>query len=322
MMKRIILLSIFLFCTVSIFTTDNMGSIIYNPPADSFTVTIGGPYLSSFTFPYYYWACNSLCEMIYYSEELADAGMEEAFITSMTYYYCDNASYPGLGCNIWIGETDLISPPHNWISASDLQIVFAGEFSAEGFTGSVEFNFIEPYHYTGDNLVILLNHPWDGLWGGNLGFYMMDTYQYPDRSKSIYSDTFEYNPYDPPLAGSYLSYIPYTTFVCSTYVNDADDQFLKQEPIASFKNVYPNPFNPIIYFDLEILQNSTVDIAVYNLLGKHIKTVFGGELNRGRKTFFWDGRDNRDKVVTSGIYFTELSINGSTTEVKKIVLLK
>ncbi|MDP8267214.1 MAG: S8 family serine peptidase [Candidatus Tenebribacter davisii] len=83
---------------------------------------------------------------------------------------------------------------------------------------------------------------------------------------------------------------------------------------------YPNPFNPAttIYFEADEF-TETMDLSIYNLKGQKIKTFMG--LPGGKVgTVTWNGTNNNDQPVSSGIYFYKLNIEDSP--VNKMIMIK
>ena len=84
---------------------------------------------------------------------------------------------------------------------------------------------------------------------------------------------------------------------------------------------YPNPFNPstMISFDLNV--RLTLNLRIFDQLGREIITLFSGTLEQGKHSYIWNGRDKYGKEVSSGIYFSQLYA-GDRQMVRKITLLK
>jgi hypothetical protein len=86
---------------------------------------------------------------------------------------------------------------------------------------------------------------------------------------------------------------------------------------------YPNPFNPetTIQFTAENVESA--EVIIYNIKGQKIKTfdviLCGGE---GQSSMIWNGTDDNDKPVSSGIYFYKLRVYGKETASKKMILIK
>ncbi len=79
---------------------------------------------------------------------------------------------------------------------------------------------------------------------------------------------------------------------------------------------YPNPFNPTTVIEFELLQNSDVEVVVYNLEGKEIAILQNGYLSNGIYKFEFDGSD-----LPSGIYLYKVSTQ-QFTQTKKMILAK
>ena len=85
---------------------------------------------------------------------------------------------------------------------------------------------------------------------------------------------------------------------------------------------YPNPFNPTTTIEFSLPSDSEVTISIYNLKGQKLKTIINQSLPKGKHQTLWNGIDNRDKPVSSGVYFYKLDIDGKTKGMKKMLLLK
>ncbi len=95
-------------------------------------------------------------------------------------------------------------------------------------------------------------------------------------------------------------------------------------PASSFHLVnLPNPFNPstTIKFSIEPnKQNEPVELIIYNVKGQKIKklTVI---LSGVEGSAIWDGTDENNKLVSSGIYFYKMK-SGDYQKSRKMLLLK
>ena len=84
---------------------------------------------------------------------------------------------------------------------------------------------------------------------------------------------------------------------------------------------HPNPFNPATTIEYTIPTQTHVTLKIYDVLGKEIKTLVNETQSAGKKSISWDGKDNNNNGVSTGIYFYKLSTT-TNTEVKKMVLMK
>lgn len=86
---------------------------------------------------------------------------------------------------------------------------------------------------------------------------------------------------------------------------------------------YPNPFNMEINFSYNIPVNSAgrITAEIYNILGEKVKTLLNEEVAPGIHKLKWDGRNESNAVMPSGIYLLKLK-NSNRVIVKKLMLLK
>ena len=84
---------------------------------------------------------------------------------------------------------------------------------------------------------------------------------------------------------------------------------------------YPNPFNPTTTISFSILEESKIELSIYNINGQKIKSLLNDQIVAGEHSIVWTGVDFTGKKVSSGIYFYKL-ITPSATHTKKMLLLK
>lgn len=103
-------------------------------------------------------------------------------------------------------------------------------------------------------------------------------------------------------------------------VLDEDSLTLKSERFLLNQNS-PNPFNSGTNISYSLPTAGRVELTIYDLLGRRIRTLIDECQMPGPKSFNWDATDERGDVVASGIYFCRLKA-GSLHETKKMLLLK
>lgn len=70
----------------------------------------------------------------------------------------------------------------------------------------------------------------------------------------------------------------------------------------------PNPFNPRTRIEFVLPATSPVDLTVYDVAGRRVRTLAAGTaLAAGRHALTWDGRSERGEPLASGTYFYRLS---------------
>ena len=105
----------------------------------------------------------------------------------------------------------------------------------------------------------------------------------------------------------------------ATAIDDDNNDILPVK-FTLYQN-YPNPFNPITRIDYNLPIASDVTLKVYNILGQEVKTLVDVREKAGHKTVYWDGKNNANKSVASGLYLYRLTAE-DFTETKKMLLLK
>jgi hypothetical protein len=83
----------------------------------------------------------------------------------------------------------------------------------------------------------------------------------------------------------------------------------------------PNPFNPATKIAFALDRAGPVQLAVYDLQGRRIRTLIDEPLAAGPHDLMWDGRDDAGHQAASGTYVYRLTTNGSTLS-HKMTLVK
>lgn len=77
---------------------------------------------------------------------------------------------------------------------------------------------------------------------------------------------------------------------------------------------YPNPFNPETTIEVHLIEESDVQLEIFDITGRKVKTLVSGRYSRGAYNFTWDGRDEGGKVLSSSVYlyrFYTLPVSGN-----------
>lgn len=91
---------------------------------------------------------------------------------------------------------------------------------------------------------------------------------------------------------------------------------------ATLGQNYPNPFNPTtkIYYSV-FGETVPTELVIYNLKGQKVKQLVNDDLSSGQYSVVWNGKDDYDRVVSSGVYFYKMK-SGIYTDTKKMILMK
>jgi len=89
---------------------------------------------------------------------------------------------------------------------------------------------------------------------------------------------------------------------------------------ALYQN-YPNPFNPVTTIKFDLPKRTEVKLIIYNILGQEIITLLNENKDSGRFEVKWNGRNNANSSVASGLYILKI-ITNNFTKSKKMLLLR
>ena len=99
-------------------------------------------------------------------------------------------------------------------------------------------------------------------------------------------------------------------------INSVDNGEINSNLDYKLSQNYPNPFNPSTTIEFDLLKSSNVQVTIYDITGKEVRTLVNGYLPIGHYSTKFDGRN-----LAGGIYLYRL-IAGNFTQTKKMVLLK
>jgi chitinase len=86
-------------------------------------------------------------------------------------------------------------------------------------------------------------------------------------------------------------------------------------------HAYPNPFNPVCNIEIELAMEEHVQLNVFSVNGQHLATLVDDRLQKGRYSFAWNGRNEKNGNMSSSLYFVKLAGEKSHI-VKKVIYLK
>jgi hypothetical protein len=106
-------------------------------------------------------------------------------------------------------------------------------------------------------------------------------------------------------------------------------------PVADgvISNIAPNPTRGRVTFSVSVPRTyggspsaptrlaTPVDVSIYSVNGQRVRTLSGGDVLEDMMTLRWDGTDEKNRPVPSGIYFVRATA-GSTKGFQKIVLIR
>jgi hypothetical protein len=133
---------------------------------------------------------------------------------------------------------------------------------------------------------------------------------------------YSYDPSEPVY-----TVVEYAIMICPKLTTvEEEEEIITFEDFQLFQN-HPNPFNNETIIKYTLSKSCHVSLIIYNILGRKVKTLVMEYQKAGLKMVSWDGRDEKGKDLSSGIYFYQLSAGsigkvGEITQTKRMLLLK
>jgi hypothetical protein len=88
-----------------------------------------------------------------------------------------------------------------------------------------------------------------------------------------------------------------------------------------YQNV-PNPFNPITSIRFAMPRLSHINISIYDLKGRNVRTLHDGNIATGFHSVDFNGRSDKGEVLPSGIYVCRMSSRDGFNGTIKMIMMK
>jgi hypothetical protein len=89
-------------------------------------------------------------------------------------------------------------------------------------------------------------------------------------------------------------------------------------PLSYAFSIYPNPFAKQTRVDYAIPEPTSVEVKIYDVTGKLIKTLINKKLEPGYYQIDWYGKDTIGRKVAAGVYFILMNAQGFESQQKVI----
>ncbi len=257
------------------------------------------------------------------------SGMETVISNSGTgIYYNWNVTLPGA---IPVLDISPDSPPAN--PADDYRFVVNYELPKEILYGT---NFDDNNEFSKSTTP------------GHIGFFICDENNFNNYTNNQSFEAFEINQNNPgnmidfvlPSSDSWYAVFSNEEKLITTqelqvnmelYQNIPsgvpDEELTELYPGITLYPNYPNPFNPSTTISFSLNTENTekkTELIIYNIKGQKIKTLYpfpSGSCRIGTRSVIWDGTDENNQPVSSGIYFYKLKA-GDIEISKKMLMMK
>ena len=84
---------------------------------------------------------------------------------------------------------------------------------------------------------------------------------------------------------------------------------------------FPNPFNPKTKIRYDLQKSGFVNIDIYNVIGKHIKSLVNEKQEIGYQSVYWNATDASGQPVPAGLYIYTIQTDDFSST-KKMILVK
>jgi hypothetical protein len=92
-------------------------------------------------------------------------------------------------------------------------------------------------------------------------------------------------------------------------------------PLARLEPNFPNPFNKATRIDYSLRETRFVQLDIFDVRGRIIRSLVNGVQGPGEHRVEWDGRDEQGRPAATGVYFASLRA-GSFRKIRKMTLLR
>ncbi len=200
--------------------------------------------------------------------------------------------------SLWVSALDL-SPDESTLLVGTLTAAWGGPLGGTNYLFdmadlSEPFDYVGNWHDSEGTGVGVTDGPRGGFWDADGNLYLADFY-----SNAIFH------------------------YADSDNLTIADED--KQSNIIVNQYVlsqnYPNPFNPNTKIEFMIPFMEQVNVSVYNLEGRLVKTLVNQVMSAGNHVVNWDGTNEIGAKVSTGMYIYQLKTN-STNLNRRMTFIK
>ena len=131
---------------------------------------------------------------------------------------------------------------------------------------------------------------------------------------NIPSGTYEY--YVTAMYGNYESDHSNTVEID---ISSAENEIVQYQ--TELLSNYPNPFNPKTSISFSLKEDSKINLEVFDIRGRKVTTLLNSVQSAGIHSVTWEGLDENDHRIGSGIYFYKLTA-GNYSKIRKMILLQ
>lgn len=107
----------------------------------------------------------------------------------------------------------------------------------------------------------------------------------------------------------------------SVKVSFTANEQIPDTPVTFLEKNYPNPFNPETTISFSLAEPGDVTIEIYNLRGQKVKTILNQYLDKGHHQIVWNGKNESNIPVGSGLYLYRMQVQ-DYAQTRRMILIK
>ncbi|RLC46102.1 MAG: hypothetical protein DRH57_06735, partial [Candidatus Cloacimonadota bacterium] len=244
--------------------------------------------------------------------------------------------------NNWYGNLTVMEPGIGYkvnMTVADELVYQLGKIARADLASDNVMDW-EPMAGTQYNMVVIADVKLDGKVFDNSDYNIVSAFDKHGKCRSVgkYENDFWYFTVVGNVDGDDISFRLYDgksvyesaetiTFTNDNVVGTPDNPITismstdKVPDVFKLTQNYPNPFNPDTKIAYQLPVASNVEISIYNIKGERVRTLVSGKKEAGYHSVIWNGKDNNNRTVSSGIYFYRINTD-RFSDTKKMLLMK
>ena len=112
------------------------------------------------------------------------------------------------------------------------------------------------------------------------------------------------------------------TYPCTALDAPEEGEAHLSGPVNHLYQSRPNPFNTRATIRFNLATQGRVDLDVFDVEGRLVKTLVNGDCDGGENSVVWDGTDNQGNRVGGGVFWMQMTTHDGYTSGKKMVVLR
>ena len=91
-------------------------------------------------------------------------------------------------------------------------------------------------------------------------------------------------------------------------------------PGATSLRAFPTPAQGSVTLELSLARQGRLSASIHDVTGRRVRTLFGGEVDRGICHLVWDGRDDAGRSLPAGIYLARVETADGARSARAVLL--